>query len=467
MADAHAKHHDYHLVDPSPWPVVGSISAFVMAVGADHAGCSACMFGLPAAAGVRRRPRSACSTRCSAGGATSSSEAEHEGDHTRWCSSRHRYGMILFIASEVMFFVAWFWAFFDAALFPARPCSTRAAEFIGGVWPPKGIETFDPWHLPLLNTLILLTSGTTVTWAHHALLRERPRGPEVGPVADRRCSALLFTCVQAYEYAHAAFGFAGNIYGATFFMATGFHGFHVHRRHDLPDRLPGPRLRRAISRPSSISASKPPPGTGTSSTWSGCSCSPASMSGARGAEAWPPARTDRTPTCYKGRPQGRPFCFFRGAGAQAPVSFAVIAPTRIEPFHRGEAMTDMRRPATVAQSAIARHRLPLPALRQGQAVSGLPRPAAALRSCGLDYAFIDAGDGPAIFIMLLAGAIVVGAAPCRGNELPAAVLAARRALAAADPRATLLPLRPMKALLIALQFHHKAAPGRLIDREPK
>ncbi len=90
----------------------------------------------------------------------------------------HRYGMILFIASEVMFFVAWFWAFFDAALFPERRRSqySRVGTSPAGVWPPKGIEAFDPWHLPLLNTLILLTSGTTVTWAHHALLQNDRQG---------------------------------------------------------------------------------------------------------------------------------------------------------------------------------------------------------------------------------------------------------------------------------------------------
>ena len=93
-------------------------------------------------------------------------------------------------------------------------------------WPPKGIEAFDPWHLPLLNTLLLLTSGTTVTWAHHALLENDRQGLKYGlwlTVALGAC----FTCVQAYEYSHALFGFSGNVYGATFFMATGFHGFHV------------------------------------------------------------------------------------------------------------------------------------------------------------------------------------------------------------------------------------------------
>jgi cytochrome c oxidase subunit 3 len=151
----------------------------------------------------------------------------------------HRYGMILFIASEVMFFVAWFWAFFNSALFPADAVhAARDAIFgcgagtqigactVPGTWPPHGIEAFDPWHLPLLNTLLLLTSGTTVTWAHHALLEGDRQGLKYGLWLTIALGAL-FTCVQAYEYSHALFGFSGNVYGATFFMATGFHGFHV------------------------------------------------------------------------------------------------------------------------------------------------------------------------------------------------------------------------------------------------
>ena len=144
----------------------------------------------------------------------------------------HRYGMILFIASEVMFFVAWFWAYFDVALFPADLHQVARGDLIGHVWPPVPAAdgsfrgTFDPWHLPLLNTLILLTSGTTVTWAHHALLH----GDRKGLINGLWLTIILgatFTCVQGYEYAHAAFNYSGHIYGATFFMATGFHGAHV------------------------------------------------------------------------------------------------------------------------------------------------------------------------------------------------------------------------------------------------
>jgi cytochrome c oxidase subunit III len=222
MADAHAKQHDYHLVDPSPWPIIGAVSAFLLAVGL-IAWMKHMFAGAPIVLGV---------------GALGVAytmigwwrdvirEAEHDGYHTRVVQISHRYGMILFIASEVMFFVAWFWAYFNTALFPASVPEFARTELIGGVWPPKGIETFDPWHLPLLNTLILLTSGTTVTWAHHALLHDDRDGLKKGLLCTIILGAL-FTCVQAYEYSHAAFGFKGHIYGATFFMATGFHGAHV------------------------------------------------------------------------------------------------------------------------------------------------------------------------------------------------------------------------------------------------
>jgi cytochrome c oxidase subunit 3 len=235
MAEAHAKHHDYHLVDPSPWPIIGAIAVFIMALGAIfwmHHMYSAApfIFGV-GVIGVLY-------TMASWWGDVIN-EAQNKGDHTRVVQISHRYGMILFIASEVMFFVAWFWAFFNSALFPADAVhATRDAIFgcgagtamgacsVPGTWPPKGIEAFDPWHLPLLNTLLLLTSGTTVTWAHHALLEDDRQGLKYGLILTVILGAA-FTCVQAYEYGHALFHFSGNVYGATFFMATGFHGFHV------------------------------------------------------------------------------------------------------------------------------------------------------------------------------------------------------------------------------------------------
>jgi cytochrome c oxidase subunit III len=222
MAEAHTKQHDYHLVDPSPWPAVGSLSAFMLAVGTiawlHHMFAGAPILFFAGVIGVAYTMfgwwRDVIK------------EAQYGGHHTRVVQIHHRYGMILFIASEVMFFVAWFWAYFNSALFPADIHNVARTELFGAVWPPKGIETFDPWHLPLLNTLILLTSGTTVTWAHHALLHDDREGLKWGLILTVALGAL-FTCVQAYEYGHAAFGFKGHIYGSTFFMATGFHGAHV------------------------------------------------------------------------------------------------------------------------------------------------------------------------------------------------------------------------------------------------
>lgn len=226
MADAHSKpNHDYHLVDPSPWPLVGSIAAFASAVGAVMWMKGMTMFGLKAGPYLFGAGMIGILYVMAAWWADVVKEAE-TGFHTRVVQMHHRYGMILFIASEVMFFVAWFWAFFDASLFANEAQQYSRVEFTGGVWPPKGTEVFDPWHLPLLNTLILLTSGTTVTWAHHALLHGDRDGLKKGLWLTVLLGAL-FTVVQVYEYMHASFGFKGSIYGATFFMATGFHGFHV------------------------------------------------------------------------------------------------------------------------------------------------------------------------------------------------------------------------------------------------
>ncbi len=225
MADAHAKNHDYHLVAPSPWPFVGSVSAFVMAVGAVMWMKSMTMLGLKVGPLFFGLGFIGVLGTMAGWWADVINEA-HAGDHTRVVQIHHRYGMIMFIASEVMFFVAWFWAYFDASLYANEAIQYARVEKLGGQWPPAGIEVFNPWHLPLLNTLILLTSGTTVTWAHHALLHNDREGLKQGLWLTIILGAL-FTVVQIYEYGHAAFGFSGHIYGATFFMATGFHGAHV------------------------------------------------------------------------------------------------------------------------------------------------------------------------------------------------------------------------------------------------
>jgi cytochrome c oxidase subunit 3 len=145
-------------------------------------------------------------------------EAVTEKAHTPKARTGLRMGMALFICSEVMFFFAFFWAFFSSAFNPA--------EAIGYVWPPKGLSVINPFELPLLMTMLLLLSGCTVTWAHHAILA----GHKEESVRALRCTIALgiaFLCFQIFEYAHAKFHFTGGIYPSTFFMATGFHGFHV------------------------------------------------------------------------------------------------------------------------------------------------------------------------------------------------------------------------------------------------
>ena len=150
----------------------------------------------------------------------------HAGDHTQVVSLHLRYGMIMFIASEVMFFVAWFWAFFDASLFANELQQVARVEYTGGTWPPTSIQVLDPLHLPLFNTVTLLLSGTTVTWAHHSLLEGDRKGLVWGLFLTV-VLGVIFSAVQAYEYAAAPFNFKDSLYGSTFFMATGFHGFHV------------------------------------------------------------------------------------------------------------------------------------------------------------------------------------------------------------------------------------------------
>ncbi|MFK7839458.1 MAG: cytochrome c oxidase subunit 3 [Bdellovibrionales bacterium] len=145
-------------------------------------------------------------------------EAVVEKAHTPIAEIGFRYGMVLFIASELMFFVAFFWAFFNASLFP-----TEAINF---VWPPENIETIPAFDLPFMMTMILLLSGCTCTWAHHEILHNNIKeaskalGITVG-------LGFFFLCFQIYEYGHVHFGFTDGIYSSTFFMATGFHGFHV------------------------------------------------------------------------------------------------------------------------------------------------------------------------------------------------------------------------------------------------
>jgi cytochrome c oxidase subunit 3 len=233
MAHAGVKH-DYHLVSPSPWPLVGSVAAAVMAVGAIT--FMKGLMGMPKGTWWLLALGFAGVIYTMIGWWMDVVKEANEGDHTPVVSIGLRYGMIMFIASEVMFFVAWFWIFFEMALFH----NVRTASAIDEVraawatWPPKGVETVSPWHLPLVNTLTLLLSGTTVTWAHHALQAGDRQGAKIGLILTI-VLGVMFTTIQAYEYHHilteqlfySADAVNSGLYGSAFFMATGFHGFHV------------------------------------------------------------------------------------------------------------------------------------------------------------------------------------------------------------------------------------------------
>jgi cytochrome c oxidase subunit 3 len=203
--------HPFHLVRPSPWPMLGALAAGVTAFGAAHLfheknwhWLAVGLIALFTIAGLWWRDI----TR----------EATFEHAHTKTVKKGFRYGMLLFILSEVMFFSAFFGAYFYAAVWPT--------EAIGHAWPPKEIHTVDPFDLPFLMTMILLLSGCTVTWAHTALIN----GNQKDLIRGLTLTVLLgmmFTGFQGFEYFHAHFGFKETIYASTFYMATGFHGLHV------------------------------------------------------------------------------------------------------------------------------------------------------------------------------------------------------------------------------------------------
>ena len=213
--------HPYHLVDPSPWPLVTALALLVLC------------YGLV----VMMHQES--STLFYIGGAAVLlasilwwkdvvDESKSGKFHNKVVQIGLRYGMILFIASEVMFFSAWFWAFFDVAFYPGAdsPELIGRQESLGGVFPPEDIELIPPFGIPLLNTFILLASGGTITWAHHAL-RENDRKNFMIFLLLTIILGIIFTGFQAYEYKHATFSIDEGIYASTFYMATGFHGAHV------------------------------------------------------------------------------------------------------------------------------------------------------------------------------------------------------------------------------------------------
>nr|UQJ75175.1 cytochrome c oxidase subunit III [Marginitermes cactiphagus] len=203
--------HPFHLVEQSPWPITGAIGAMITLSGMikwfhqynqELMLMGSLIMILTMIQWWRDIVR----------------EGTYQGLHTIVVTKGLRWGMILFIISEVLFFMSFFWAFFHSSLSPTVE--------LGSTWPPTGILPFNPLQIPLLNTAILLASGVTVTWAHHSLLEDNYSQGMQG-LFFTVILGIYFTILQAYEYLEAPFTIADSSYGSTFFVATGFHGLHV------------------------------------------------------------------------------------------------------------------------------------------------------------------------------------------------------------------------------------------------
>jgi cytochrome c oxidase subunit 3 len=205
--------HSFHLVDPSPWPLVAAFSALFLTFGGVlymHGYCNGNFlknFGFFMILFVMF-----CWWR------DVIREATLEGWHTKRVQIGLKMGMILFIVSEIMFFFAFFWAFFHSSFNPSIN--------VGGIWPPALMTTLDPWLIPSWNTVLLLSSGASVTWVHHAIIAGEKKSAVIAFVITIFL-ATVFTGLQGFEYVTAPFSISDGVLGATFYMATGFHGFHV------------------------------------------------------------------------------------------------------------------------------------------------------------------------------------------------------------------------------------------------
>jgi len=212
--------HEYHLVDPSPLPILASLAS-VFAT----AGGVMMMHGHKLGeiiTGIGILMILACMY---SWWSHVIKEGRTDKAHTPIVQKGLALGMLAFITSEVMFFFAFFFAFFHEVVFPMDTID-GVWSVARGVWPPASIHTLDPWSLPFMNTLILLLSGTTVTWAHQAMI-ENNRADMVRGLGYTILLGLFFSTVQAYEYHHASFKFKDGVYPSIFYLATGFHGVHV------------------------------------------------------------------------------------------------------------------------------------------------------------------------------------------------------------------------------------------------
>jgi cytochrome c oxidase subunit 3 len=203
--------HPYHLVDESPWPLLAAIAGLGIASGLVSWFHEKLFIILLLRVFLLL-------VVCSQWWRDVSREGRFQGLHSSIVEKGLRWGIILFIVSEVIFFLSFFWAFFHRSLAPNIE--------LGSCWPPIGVEAFNPFGVPLLNTIILLSSGVTVTWSHHRLI-ENNHSQGIFSLILTVLLGAYFTAVQGLEYIEARFAISDSVYGSRFFVATGFHGLHV------------------------------------------------------------------------------------------------------------------------------------------------------------------------------------------------------------------------------------------------
>lgn len=205
------KNHKFHLVDPSPWPII--ISFIIL----NYTRIVILFFNtkkiLPIIINIIiiilviltwwkdiKRERT------------------FQGHHTQLVIKSIKYGILLFIISEVLFFIRFFWSFFHHRLTPTHE--------LGLNWPPKNIEAFNPLNIPLINTIILLRSGVSVTWTHSSICINNLNNTKLRLIITI-ILGIYFSFLQFFEYYYAPFSIRDSVYGRTFFLTTGFHGIHV------------------------------------------------------------------------------------------------------------------------------------------------------------------------------------------------------------------------------------------------
>nr|YP_010324864.1 cytochrome c oxidase subunit III [Ixodes nuttallianus]UNO53785.1 cytochrome c oxidase subunit 3 [Ixodes nuttallianus] len=203
--------HPFHMVEKSPWPFMSSVSSIMITT-------SSIMILHFSFSHIISLTMIILLFTLFQWWRDVSREAALQGHHSSYVLWGLKLGMILFIISEIFFFISFFWAFFHSSLSPNIE--------VGSMWPPKNIFPFNPFEVPLLNTTILISSGISISWSHHSIINKN-FNQAFNALLITILMGLTFSCLQMWEYTQAQFSMSDSIFGCTFFMTTGFHGLHV------------------------------------------------------------------------------------------------------------------------------------------------------------------------------------------------------------------------------------------------